>query len=223
MTVSFTRSCKKYSLLLLLAALAFVMLTLPARAEGIHVRDAVLAAADEALRQAFVDAGQLLAATIMGEDAAVIRNLVDIRHVHERHVARNGVKAYLAQREQLIALRGIHNPVVDVIRVFECAQLRSLDENLAEITCNNVCAQRCQASRKIAVATGNVQYLLFSLQFQQTFLCRANDQALELISFAHIVIPECSILVPDIMHLARECLPVFVAHHEPPYGQPEMG
>jgi hypothetical protein len=48
MTVSFTRSCKKYSLLLLLAALAFVMLTLPARAEGIHVRDAVLAAADEA-------------------------------------------------------------------------------------------------------------------------------------------------------------------------------
>jgi len=33
---------------LLLAALAFVMLTLPARAEGINVRDAVLAAADEA-------------------------------------------------------------------------------------------------------------------------------------------------------------------------------
>ena len=48
MTVSFTRSCKKYSLLLLLAALAFVMLALPARAEGILVRDAVLAAADEA-------------------------------------------------------------------------------------------------------------------------------------------------------------------------------
>jgi hypothetical protein len=48
MTVSFTRSCKKYSLLLLLAALAFVMLALPARAEGILVRDAVLVAADEA-------------------------------------------------------------------------------------------------------------------------------------------------------------------------------
>jgi Domain of unknown function (DUF4390) len=48
MTVSFTRSCKKSSLLLLLAALAFMLLALPARAEGILVRDAVLAAADEA-------------------------------------------------------------------------------------------------------------------------------------------------------------------------------
>ncbi len=47
MTVFFTRSCKKYSLLLLLAALAFMMLVLPARAEGILVRDAALVAAEE--------------------------------------------------------------------------------------------------------------------------------------------------------------------------------
>lgn len=47
MTVFFTRSCKKYSLALLLAALAFMLLALPARAEGILVRDAALVAAEE--------------------------------------------------------------------------------------------------------------------------------------------------------------------------------
>ena len=48
MTVFFTRSFKKSSLLLLIAALAFMMLALPVRAEGILVRDAALVAADEA-------------------------------------------------------------------------------------------------------------------------------------------------------------------------------
>jgi hypothetical protein len=48
MTVSFTRSCKKFSLLLLLAVLAVMLPALPARAEGIHVHDAALVAADEA-------------------------------------------------------------------------------------------------------------------------------------------------------------------------------
>ena len=47
MTVFFTRSFKKSSLLLLIAALAFMMLALPVRAEGILVRDAALVAADE--------------------------------------------------------------------------------------------------------------------------------------------------------------------------------
>ena len=46
MTVSFTRFFRKSSLLLL-AALAFLLLALPARAEGILVRDAALVAADE--------------------------------------------------------------------------------------------------------------------------------------------------------------------------------
>ncbi len=48
MTVFFTRSFKKSSLLLLIAALAFMMLALPVRAEGILVRDAALVAVDEA-------------------------------------------------------------------------------------------------------------------------------------------------------------------------------
>ena len=48
MTVFFTRSFKKSSLLLMIAALAFMMLALPVRAEGILVRDAALVAADEA-------------------------------------------------------------------------------------------------------------------------------------------------------------------------------
>lgn len=48
MTVFFTRSFKKSSLLLLIAALAFMMLALPVRAEGILVRDAALVVADEA-------------------------------------------------------------------------------------------------------------------------------------------------------------------------------
>ncbi len=48
MTVSFTRCLKKSSLLLLLGALAFMMLALPARAEGILVRSAALVAAEEA-------------------------------------------------------------------------------------------------------------------------------------------------------------------------------
>ncbi len=47
MTVSFTRSFRKSSLLLLLGALACLLLALPARAEGILVRDAALVAADE--------------------------------------------------------------------------------------------------------------------------------------------------------------------------------
>jgi len=47
MTVSFTRSFRKSSLLLLLAALASLVLALPARAEGILVRDAALVAAEE--------------------------------------------------------------------------------------------------------------------------------------------------------------------------------
>jgi hypothetical protein len=46
MTVSFTRSFRKSSLLLL-AVLAILLLALPARAEGILVRDAALVAADE--------------------------------------------------------------------------------------------------------------------------------------------------------------------------------
>ena len=46
MTVSFTRFFRKSSLLLL-AALAFLLLALPARAEGILVRDAALVAADD--------------------------------------------------------------------------------------------------------------------------------------------------------------------------------
>lgn len=47
MTVFFTRSFKKSSLLLLIVALASLMLALPVRAEGILVRDAALVAADE--------------------------------------------------------------------------------------------------------------------------------------------------------------------------------
>ena len=47
MTVFFTRSFKKTSLVLLLAALAWLMPALPACAEGILVRDASLVAAEE--------------------------------------------------------------------------------------------------------------------------------------------------------------------------------
>jgi hypothetical protein len=47
MTVSFTRSFKKYSLPLLFAAAALLLLALPARAEGILVRNAALVAAEE--------------------------------------------------------------------------------------------------------------------------------------------------------------------------------
>jgi hypothetical protein len=47
MTVFFTRSFKKSSLQFLIAALAFMMLALSAHAEGILVRDAALAAAEE--------------------------------------------------------------------------------------------------------------------------------------------------------------------------------
>jgi hypothetical protein len=47
MTVSFTRSFKKYSLLLLFVAAALLLLALPARAEGILVREAALVAAEE--------------------------------------------------------------------------------------------------------------------------------------------------------------------------------
>ena len=47
MTVFFTRSFKKTSLVLLLAALAWLMPVLPACAEGILVRDASLVAAEE--------------------------------------------------------------------------------------------------------------------------------------------------------------------------------
>ena len=47
MTVSFTRSFRKFSLLLLFGATALLMLALPARAEGILVRDAALVAAEE--------------------------------------------------------------------------------------------------------------------------------------------------------------------------------
>lgn len=47
MTVFFTRSFRKTSLVLLLAALALLMPALQARAEGILVRDAALVAAEE--------------------------------------------------------------------------------------------------------------------------------------------------------------------------------
>jgi hypothetical protein len=47
MTVSFTRSCRKFSLLLLLGAAALLILAQPVRAEGILVRGAALAGAEE--------------------------------------------------------------------------------------------------------------------------------------------------------------------------------
>ena len=47
MTVSFTRSFRKFSLLLLFAAAELLLFALPVRAEGILVRDAALVAAEE--------------------------------------------------------------------------------------------------------------------------------------------------------------------------------
>jgi len=47
MTVSFTRSFRKFSLLLLFTAAGLLLFALPVRAEGILVRDAALVAAEE--------------------------------------------------------------------------------------------------------------------------------------------------------------------------------
>ena len=83
--------------------------------------------------------------------------------VHQRHVADCRVKFARAKGGRLVFPGQIHEPIVDSVRMFAGSETGAIQERAAEITGDDVCAQRREAPRELSVSAGQFEDSLTGL------------------------------------------------------------
>jgi hypothetical protein len=143
-----------------------------------------------------------------------------LSHVHDGLVANGGVKALLAKGEDLVLAGGVDKAVFDTVSVFSGASTSTFKELCTEVSGDNVDAKLGHTAGENPIAAGDFQDSFAWLQIQQAFTRGSNQEALEGVAVAHLVIPEEGILIPDLARFLlqiSEWTSVFSRHREYPF------
>ncbi len=120
-----------------------------------------------------VGEGEDEAATGFDDLANATHQGVDLGHVHDRHVADGSVEASLPEGDDLVFAGGIEEAVFDAVVMFGGAGASMFKKLFAEIGGDNM-------DTKLSHARGT------------------DEDALEVVAVAHLVVPKCGVLIPGI-------------------------
>jgi hypothetical protein len=123
---------------------------------------------------------------------------VDLGHVHERHVADGGIKALLAQGNNLVLASGIEKAIFDAVAMFGGAGASAFEQLFTKVGGDDVDAKLGHAAGEDPVAAGDLEHSFAGLQVEQAFASRTNEDALVVVAIAHVVVPECGVLIPNV-------------------------
>jgi hypothetical protein len=81
--------------------------------------------------------------------------------------------------------------------MFDSAGASAFEELRTEVSGDDVDAELGHAAGEDTVAAGDLQHGFARLQAEQAFARGTDEDALEVVALAHVVVPECRILVSD--------------------------
>ncbi len=147
--------------------------------------------------EAGVGEGEDKAATGFDDLANAAHERVDLCHIHDGHVADGGVEAGLPQGDDLVFARGIKEGVFDTVSMFRGAGASTFEELCAEVGGDDVDTELGHAAGEDPVAAGDLEHGFAGLQVEQAFARGTDEDALEVVAVAHVVVPEYGVLIPD--------------------------
>ena len=142
--------------------------------------------------------GEDKAATGFDDLANAAHQGVDLGHIHDGHVADGCIEALLTQGDDLVLAGGVDEAVFDAVGVFRGAGTGTFEELCTEVGGDDMNAQLGHTAGEDTVAAGDLEHGFARLQVEQAFARGTHEDALEVVAVAHVVVPECGVLVPDI-------------------------
>ena len=147
--------------------------------------------------EAGVGEGEDEAATGFDDLANAAHQGVDLGHVHDRHVADGSVEARFPEGDDLVFAGGIDEAVFDAVVMFGGAGASMFKKLFAEIGGDNVDTKLSHAAGEDPVAAGDLEHGFAGLQVEQALARGTDEDALEVVAVAHLVVPKCGILIPN--------------------------
>jgi hypothetical protein len=103
----------------------------------------------------------------------------------------------LADSNDLLLAGGIDEAVFDAIAMLSSAGASTFEQLCTEVSSDHLDPKLGHPAGEDSVAAGNLEHRFAGLQVEQPFARWTNEDALEVVTVTHIIVPECGVLIPN--------------------------